>query len=561
MRRARATLAIALLFPYLAEGAQGNPLKEGTASISGHVTAADTGKPIRGASVEIVVYENMSARFRQVTTDADGKFEFAKLPAGEYQLASQARRYVAMQYGQLQPGPASLLNPPRRIAIVDGQAYTTANFALASFSAIEGVVVDEFGDPVPNVTVQVSQVLFAGGRRRLMPTNPNPEIGPPTPTDDLGRFRVGGLAPGDYYVEALSGAFADPNAAGGFAITFFPGTSKPASAQAVRVTPGNDVANISFALLPVQMARVAGTIVDGEGRPMAGSTVMLMPSEPSGTVLTLIVRAASGSDGRFTFRNVPPGAYTIQAFGKPIGSGGNLGAAPFGYRTFTVDGRDLDTLTVPVPAPRTLRGKITFDGDLSMLPKTTDVLVSPRQIDFESAPIGGGPSPVTIRDDWTFEVGAMSGLRVVAVSTRSNWILKRATLNGLDVTDTVLDFRDHDVNGLELELTTRVTTLAGTVVGTDGKPISDFSVAVFSEDETKWNLWSRYVTVARPSANGAFTVRGLPAGNYVAVGIPASVGGEWQDPEFLRKLRFNSDAARFSLGDGATATVKVTVKR
>jgi hypothetical protein len=115
-----------------------------------------------------------------------------------------------------------------------------------------------------------------------MPLSPSTEAGPTRPSDDLGRFRVGGLAPGVYYVEALSGAFADPSAAGGFAVTFYPGTASPSVAQAVRLTPGNDVTNISFALSPAKMARVSGTIVDSEGRPLGGSTVMLMPSERSG---------------------------------------------------------------------------------------------------------------------------------------------------------------------------------------------------------------------------------------------------------------------------------------
>jgi len=53
----------------------------------------------------------------------------------------------------------------------------------------------------------------------------------------------------------------------------------------------------------------------------------------------------------------------------------------------------------------------------------------------------------------------------------------------------------------------------------------------------------------------------LPAGNYVAAAIQASVGGEWQDPDFLRKLRFNADAVRFSLSDGGTATVRMSVKK
>jgi hypothetical protein len=394
-----------------------------------------------------------------------------------------------------------------------------------------------------------------------MPLSPSTEAGPTRPTDDLGRFRVGGLAPGDYYVEALSGAFADPGAAGGFAVTFYPGTASPPSAQAVRLTPGNDATNISFALSPAKMARVSGTVVDGEARPISGSNLMLMPSERSGTVLMVIVRATAGPDGRFAFRNVPPGSYTIQAFGRPVGTGGNLGSYAFGYHTFMVDGQDLDTLTVNVPAPRTLRGKITFDGDMSMLPKPTDVQVSARQIEFESAPIGGGPSPVTIRDDWTFEVTAMSGLRVVNASTRSGWILRRATLAGQDVTDIPLDLRERDVNGLELELTTRRTTLTGTLVGSDNKPPPDFSVVVFSEDEARWNAMSRYVTMLRAARDGTFGTQGLPPANYVAVPIPTSVTGEWQNPDFLKKLRVSGDAVRFSLIEGGSAAIRVSVKR
>jgi protocatechuate 3,4-dioxygenase beta subunit len=554
---------IALLLPLSwAPAQQMPPVPEGTGSITGHVTATDTGKPIRGAVVEIVIYNNTGSRFPRVTTDAEGKFTFTKLPAGQYQIASQAARYIRLQYGQQQPGPAGLLNPPRIIELTEGQSFANADFALSSFGAIEGTIVDEFGDPVPNAAVQVSQVQYAGGRRRLVPASRSADVGPVGLTDDQGRFRAGGLAPGDYYVEALSGAFADPNAAGGFAVTFFPGTSKPSAAQAVSVRPGADAPNVSFALTPAVMARVAGTLVDGTGRPLAGKDLMLMPSETTGSALVMLARSVADANGRFTFRNVPPGTYTIQAFGAPAGDGGNLGAMAFGYQTFTVDGRDLDSLTVTVPAPRTLRGHITFDGDMALLPKTTDeVSVSTRPVNFESAPMSGGPAPTKIRDDWTFEISAMSGLRVVIVGSRQGWTMKRATLNGRDVTDVPLDLREADVNGLEVVLTTRTSTVTGTIVDASEKPLRDHSVVIFADDETKWTVWSRFVTFSRSGQQGTFTVKGLPAGSYIAVGVQATANGEWQDPDYLKKLRASGDAVRFALSDEGSATVKVTVRK
>jgi hypothetical protein len=544
---------------------QGSPMPDGTSSISGHVLAGDTDKPIRGAVVEIVIYGNLSGRFRQVLTDADGKFEFKNLPAGQFQVAAQATRYLRMQFGQLQPGPVGLLNPARMIEIAEGQAFSAADFKLSRFSAIEGVVVDEFGDPAPNVAIQVSQVQFAGGRKRLVPANPSSDAGPTRPTDDRGRFRVAGLAPGDYYVEALSGAFADPNAAGGFAVTFFPGTAKASGATPVSVSPGHDQLNLVFTLVPAPMARVAGTLVDADDHSIGGGNLMLVPSERTGASLFMVVRSSATAGGEFVFRNVPPGTYTIQAFGAPVGNAGNLGAYAFGYRTFTVDGQDLDQLTVKVPAPRTLRGHLTFEGE-GTPPKPREIFVSARQIEFESAPVGGGPPPMIVHEDYTFEVSAMSGLRLVSAgapgaataAARSAWLTKRVMLNGVDVTDTPVDLREKDVNDVEIVMTTRATTITGSVIGPDQKPVADCNVLIFADDETKWGPWSRYVAFTRQAQQDKFTIRGLPAGSYIAVVTPNLPNGEWQDPEFLQKQRTRIDATRFVLLDAETKMLQLT---
>ena len=155
----------------------------------------------------------------------------------------------------------------------------------------------------------------------------------------------------------------------------------------------------------------------------------------------------------------------------------------------------------------------------------------------------------------------MSGLRLVTVASRQGWIMKRATLNGEDVTDTPVDLREHDVNGLEVTLTLRTTTVTGAVVGPDEKAVQDYSVVMFADDDTKWSAWSRYVVLARPAQQDRFTTKGLPAGPYIAVAMASVANGEWQDPEFLQKLRGRAEAVRFTLVDGESKTLRLTMKK
>jgi hypothetical protein len=118
--------------------------------------------------------------------------------------------------------------------------------------------------------------------------------------------------------------------------------------------------------------------------------------------------------------------------------------------------------------------------------------------------------------------------------------MKRATLEGRDVTDTALDLREHDVNDLEIVLSLRTAKVTGTVTGPDGQPVSDFNVVIFAQDEAKWTAWSRYVAFVRPGSQDTFTVSGLPEGAYVAVALGTTVNGEWQDPACLRQQRLSA---------------------
>ena len=143
-------------------------LPPGTGSISGRVLAGDSGKPIRNALVEIVIYGTpsgtLSGRFAQATTDVQSAYLFPNLPGRALSTRrSGDRLHSDAQFGQLQPGPAGLTNQPQSIDLGDGQAFTPADFTLQHFNAIEGVVTDEFGDPAPNVRVAALAVALPRG--------------------------------------------------------------------------------------------------------------------------------------------------------------------------------------------------------------------------------------------------------------------------------------------------------------------------------------------------------------------------------------------------------------
>jgi hypothetical protein len=59
--------------------------------------------------------------------------------------------------------------------------------------------------------------------------------------------------------------------------------------------------------------------------------------------------------------------------------------------------------------------------------------------------------------------------------------------------------------------------------------------------------------MARPNSQGGFTVRGLPGETYLVAAVDSLEEGEWQDPEFLERLR--DAATRVTLRDGETKTV------
>jgi protocatechuate 3,4-dioxygenase beta subunit len=511
-------------------------------------------------------------------TDAEGRFEFRDLPAGQFNLSAMKSGFVSVQYGQTRPYESG-----KTIDLADAQALDKADIAMPRGSVITGRILDEFGEPVADAMVTAMRSAWTNGRRRLQPSG---RFGQ---TNDLGQYRIYGLAPGDYYVSAtLPGAGGDfammdmmaarAAAAGappmspraptsGYAPTYFPGTANSAEAQRIPVAVGQEAQNTDFALLPVRLARISGTVINSDGKPVEGTMVNATSRAGESGMFAMPNIAPTDKNGNFTFANLAPGDYVLQTRGMQItitDTGDNMmftarmggpdaaGAElESGSLPVTVTGEDLSNLVILTAKGARASGHLTFEGGKPA--GVSGIRISAAAADsFDSPMMMMGPGgSVNVKADGTFELRGLSGTRSVrAANLPPGWMLKSVRVNGDDVTDTGIEFKPGEaVTGLEVVVTSKVTEVAGTVKAANGDAAKDYTVVVFPDDPQRWTLPSnRYIFGARPDQDGRFQIKSVPAGSYLAIATEYIAQGEWNDPEVLERLK--AKATRFSLGEG-----------
>jgi hypothetical protein len=510
---------------------------QGTASIRGLVTSADTNSPVRRAQVRATSADTRSARLS--TTDADGRFELRDLPAGRWTISATKGGFVTQQFGQRHP-----FESVEPVDLADGQRFT-ANFTLSRGSAITGRVSDEFGDPITGARVQVLRSQAQQGRRRLVPTANGAQ------TDDTGAFRVFGLAPGEYYVAAsLQAAPADSSTNPvSYAPTYFPGTGNIADAQRITLTLGTEQSGINFVLQPVRAVRVSGTVVDSNGAP----TQALLNLTPAGFGddggLQLGNPARVLPDGSFTILNVVPGEYVLTVNGRPNGN-----ATPeVASMPVTVGNDDLAGVSIATSKGGTIRGTIVADNNAKVA--TTNIQVSVQAL----RPAPGNFQPRTqVSSAGTFELNGLIGAQVLRVDRLPDgWTVKSIRANGRDITDTALEFRGSEAATVQVALTNRISEVSGAVKA-NGQPVTSASVVLFPEDAAQWVFPSRRVRMVRVDQTGVFHAQSLPPGErYLAVAVDYLEQGEFQDPLFLERMRGRATA--FSLTDGENKNVDLTL--
>jgi hypothetical protein len=398
------------------------------------------------------------------------------------------------------------------------------------------------------VTIQRYQYL--NGRRQLVPARF-------AQTNDIGEYRLFGIPPGQYVVQATWRGAVNFNDApsddrSGYAPTYYPGTANVNEAQRITLTVGRQLDEIDIALTPTRLARISGSAVTSEGKPVSG---MILLAQTSGAMMISSIGGALKPDGSFSIPNVAPGDYIVRVLVSNGPFASATGTNEVVQANVTVAGDDVTDVRLAGVKPSHVTGRI-----ISPLSRTgAGPALSGLQIAIAPkipAPLASGNAGHA-NDDGSFELLAPPGpslIRMNPIGQFAGTRIKAVRLNGLDITDTGFDIRpNEDVSGVEIELTTTLSSVSGVVTDARGDRSRDYTVVIFPRDRELWGPGSRYLNLGRPDQDGRYKAVNLPPGDYYAIALDYVEQGANTDPEFLDRIR--DRATGFSMTEGETKSL------
>lgn len=499
--------------------------------IRGRVTAADTGKPVRRARVTIRTAVPGGPPIT-ANTNSQGQFEATNVPPGAYIVSAGRAGYLEVQHGQRRPGDRGVT-----VDVGAGQRVDGIDIPLVRGGVLTGRITDELGEPYPGVQVQALALKYHLGKRA-------PATGAITTTDDLGQFRLAGLPPGNYYVVATSTEMwrNEKKVMLGYPSTYYPGGPME-TAQTIALGAAQHRRDLNFSLMSGAAVKISGRVVRENGQPAANAGVSLAYSYPgAGSIFTYGMRSIrAGADGAFEIHNVPGGTYAVMAGGDE--------------RHVTVADANTDDVVLTARTGSTVTGTIvTEDRVPPPFPSSGVRLIADAPYGKVLPRVGA----LAVEADWTFKYDGLGGAFLFRLAgLPEGWHVRAVRLDDKDITHTPWDVPTggKQIGGLTLVVTQTMGRISGGVTDDRGRPTAAATVVLFPEESELWVPYSRLIRVARPAADGRFSIAGLPGGTYRVVARESIEEGQWEDRAFLESVR--DDAVRVVLADGGSEQVSL----
>jgi hypothetical protein len=513
-------------------------------SIRGRVMSA-SGQPLRRAEVTI---RPDGMRPPDVTyaasTAADGSFVFENLPAGQYRASAKRIGYVEQVYG---PNAGETFgNMGVTLTLASGETLQNIDFKLLPQAIIAGRITDDDGEPAENILVMLLRENRLRGENQIVPS------GAQGFTNDLGEFRIAGVAPGTYYLCANWGGFRGPTQQRvvrqgpeeTIPEVYYPGTLDRAEAKAIEVAAGAQIRSADFQLRKVRAFRVRGRVVAPEDADLRTLMTQLMPrmTVKSGWSVTLGGSMSHGNE-TIDFGGVLPGSYDVIAHCQ---AGGRQLSARFPVE---VTDRNIEGLVVTFKSAAgvTIEGVVRAAGEQPAGFNPAGIHVSLRNLDEAQLSAGGS----ALRNgSLTFQNLVPGRYEVSVYSPPEDGYLKSVKYLDREVPDRVIEIgASGEGTKLEVLMAFDGGEATGVVEDTSGTAVPGAAVFLYPKSQGK----GVSLQTATTDQHGRYLLRGIPPGEYSLLAVPAADlesvwgGGSLEEHE--------ADATRVSIAPGSKSTV------
>ena len=518
-------LSLLLAFAVAEQATVPQQQKVATAVIRGYVYAKDTGAPLVDARLTLSWDRNPSERLSAVT-DAEGVFEFRDVRPGRYMLTGQHDGFIPLIYGQ-----DSAVRTNIWITVIEGQDLAGMDLRMSSGGVITGTVYGEEGEPLAGVQVQAFLSLFARPQPQLMARSA-------ATSDDRGHFRLFGLAPGRYYVQASLEKQVFEGSTRKYEASLYPGTSATKDAQAIDLERGGEAGPIDFHMHSLPTYTVSGQVLEESGLPATGGRVLAVYADPA-----FIDRRPAGpeaplQDGAFHLLGLLPGRYLLMVTLDRVANGESW----LYSKAFTLKDGNLEGLVVHLGRAPIVRGRlIAANGPTPA--SVAGLHVTLRRKGEQKIIFTGSRTEGIVGEDGRFEIRNLqpgeynlSLVRMPPPVTEAgpSFFVSQLHVQGNDVIEQGLSVVEGVVTEVEVVLDYACGTVTGRLLDESGVP-AQAAIVMYAAEAAKRES-ERYFRLTTSDQNGQFTIPGVIPGDYLIVPFPAPGAARAENPLLTAQL-------------------------